>query len=200
MYYDPSGYSAIIVGLIIGAIVGATVGFGAVAYMDYQDDGMIFNGSIGWQAYLGATLLGGAIGSLLGGYVLPALSHMSFSIPTGLKLLTDTAGLTHMVVTSALTITGGQVIAGAGTLAALGGLTYMFSKIPYQGEPNTTIKQGGSYGEYDSNGNLKYRVDTTGKAHYIKKYGKKCLPHIHKFTWKIVDGVWRFIEEILPYM
>ena len=119
MYYDPSGYSAIIVGLIIGAIVGATVGFGAVAYLDYQDDGMIFNGSIGWQAYLGATLLGGAIGSLLGGYVLPALSHMSFSIPTGLKLLTDTAGFTHMVVTSAVTITGGQVIAGVGAIGIL---------------------------------------------------------------------------------
>ena len=199
MYYDPSGYSAIIVGLIIGAIVGATVGFGAVAYMDYQDDRMIFNGSIGWQAYLGATLLGGAIGSLLGGYVLPALSHMSFSIPTGLKLLTDTAGFTHMVVTSALTITGGQVIAGAGTLAALGGLTYMFARIPRQGEPNTSIKQGGSYGEYDSNGNLKYRVDTK-HSHYIKKYGKRCQPHIHKFNWKLVNDVWRFIVEILPYM
>ncbi len=34
----------------------------------------------------------------------------------------------HIVAVSAVTITGGQVIAGAGTLAALDGLTYMFSK------------------------------------------------------------------------
>lgn len=93
----------------------------------------------------------------------------------------------------------GEAIAGAGTLAALGGLTYIFWNIPRQGKPNTTIKHGGSYGEYDSNGNLKYRVDTT-HSHYIKKYGQKYQPHIHKFTWKLVNGIWRFIEEIFPYL
>ena len=142
--------------------------------MDYQDDGMIFNGSIGWQAYLGATLLGGAIGSLLGGYVLPALSHMSFSIPTGLKLLTDTAGLTHMVVTSGLTITGGQVIASAGTLAALGGLTYMFSKH----EPKMTKKLPFSWTTNQEG------IDAMKKYNGDADKAAKEIMDNHRITWK----------------
>ncbi len=35
------------------------------------------------------------------------------------------------------------------------------------GAPNSFIQNGDSYGEYDSNGNLKYRVDT-GHKHFIK--------------------------------
>ena len=42
MYYDPSGHSAILIGLIIGALIG----FGTAAYIDYRDDGQIFNGSV----------------------------------------------------------------------------------------------------------------------------------------------------------
>ena len=72
--------------------------------------------------------------------------------------------------------------------------------IPKHGAPNSKITDGGSFGEYDSNGNLSYRVDTTGHPHFIKSIGKYCLPHMHKFTWKLVNGVWRFIEEVLPYI
>ena len=42
MYANPSGHSAILIGLIIGAIIG----FGTAAYIDYQDDGQIFNESV----------------------------------------------------------------------------------------------------------------------------------------------------------
>ena len=52
----------------------------------------------------------------------------------------------------------------------------------------------------DENGNLSYRVDTTGRSHYIKSAKKSCLPHIHKFTWRLINGVWRYIEEVLPYI
>ena len=41
MFIDPSGKFAILIGLIIGALIG----FGTVAYIDYHDDGKIFNGS-----------------------------------------------------------------------------------------------------------------------------------------------------------
>ena len=69
MYYDPSGHSAILIGLIIGALIG----FGTAAYIDYRDDGQIFNGSVAWYDYLGATVLGGTIGAGLG-----AFAGMSF--------------------------------------------------------------------------------------------------------------------------
>ncbi len=82
-------------------------------------------------------------------------------------------------MSAGFTITGAQILKGAGFLLGLGIMMY---KIPMHGTPNTSIKNGGSFGEYDSNGNLIYRVDTTGKAHFIKAIQEYCLPHIHKFT------------------
>ena len=69
MFSDPSGH-AIITTIIIGAIIGATVGFGKTVYNDYQDDGDIFNGSIGAGDYVATTLtwtaIGGAVGTVVG--------------------------------------------------------------------------------------------------------------------------------------
>ena len=67
MYADPSG-QFIISTLIICAIVGAAVGFGTAAYIDYQDDGQIFNGSVKWYEYVGGTVTGAVLGA--GGAVL----------------------------------------------------------------------------------------------------------------------------------
>ncbi len=63
MYQNHDVQSAILIGLIIGAIIGACIGFGAATYIDYQDDGQVFNGSDAWYDYAGATILGGAIGA-----------------------------------------------------------------------------------------------------------------------------------------
>ena len=72
-YADPSGHfmlsTAVLIGAIIGGVVGLGVGFGIVAYNDYKDDGQIFNGSVAWYDYLGATLLGGIIGIVAGGTI-----------------------------------------------------------------------------------------------------------------------------------
>ena len=68
-YADPSGCSAILVGLIIGAFVGAVGGFGTVIYTDYQDDGQIFNGSVAWYEYLVGTAIGAILGAGVGGVV-----------------------------------------------------------------------------------------------------------------------------------
>ena len=57
---DPSGHSAVLIGLIIGAIVGVGIGFGTVAYIDYQDNGQIFNGSVKWYEYVGGMVTGAA--------------------------------------------------------------------------------------------------------------------------------------------
>ena len=68
-YYDPTGHSAIVIGLIIGAIIGAGIGFGTVAYTDYQDDGQIFNGSVKWYEYVGGTVTGAVLGAGVGGII-----------------------------------------------------------------------------------------------------------------------------------
>ena len=72
--YDPTGHFAISA-LIIGALIGAAFGFGTAAYVDYVDDGQIFNGSVSAGEYIGTTLLGGVVGGL-GGAALTGSSAM----------------------------------------------------------------------------------------------------------------------------
>ena len=110
-YADPSGSSAI----VIGAIIGAVLGFGAAAYIDYRDDGQIFNGSVAWHDYLGATLTGGAIGAGIA-YCLPAISSFagsSFSFGGGAAMLLDGTA----VAIPGITVTGTQILITIGTLA-----------------------------------------------------------------------------------
>ena len=127
-YADPSGGSAILIGLIIGAIVGAGVGFGTVAYMDYRDDGQLFNGSIAWYDYLGATLLGGVVGGAIGagvGYCLPGISSFagsSFSFGGGSAMLLDGT----VLALPGITVTGAQIMITTGMLA-LGNMLFFTS-------------------------------------------------------------------------
>ena len=129
MYADPSGHF-VVSALIIGAIVGATIGFGTAAYIDYQDDGQIFNGSVAWYDYLGATILGGTAGAAIGagiGYIAPQIgsalsSFASTSFTFGGGITLSTGGAATM--TAGLTITGAQILGAAGLLGA----TYMFAK------------------------------------------------------------------------
>jgi hypothetical protein len=79
--YDPTGHFAISA-LIIGALIGAAFGFGTAAYVDYVDDGQIFNGSVSVGAYIGTTLLGGVVGGL-GGAALTSSSAMLAGIAGG---------------------------------------------------------------------------------------------------------------------
>ncbi len=115
--YDPSSHSAILIGLIIGALIG----FGTVAYIDYQDDGQIFNGSVAWYDYLGATILGGAIGAGLG-----VFAGMSFSVSVPTFGWINSGGALMFGVTGsiAITVTGTEVLGAAGLLGAI----YMFAK------------------------------------------------------------------------
>lgn len=129
-YYDPSGHSAILVGLIIGAIVGACIGFGTAAYIDYQDDGQIFNGSVAWYDYLGTTVLGGAIGAGIG-YIAPYIGSafssfvaQKFTIGGGAYLSANG----ELVVSAGLTFTGAQVLQGASLLAEVTVMTAILGK------------------------------------------------------------------------
>ena len=120
--YDPSGNFAFFVAT---AIVGAIIGFGWAAYKDYKDDGQIFNGSVAWYDYLGATVLGGIIGGLIG-----AFAGISFSvyIPTFGWINSGGVLMCGVSGTIAVTVTGTQVLGVAGLLGA----TYMFAKTSRQ--------------------------------------------------------------------
>jgi hypothetical protein len=133
--FDPSGHSAILIGLIIGAVIGAAAGFGAAAYVDYTDDGEVFNGSVAWYDYLGATVLGAGVGAALGagiGYIAPQIasaissfSGMSFSTTLNIYGWMNKGGaLVYGVAkTMTLTVTGAQILTAAGA-----GAIYMFAK------------------------------------------------------------------------
>ena len=130
MFSDPSGHSAVLVGLIIGAIIGAGLGFGTATYIDYQDDEQIFNGSVAWYDYLGATVLGGAAGAVVGaviGNIAPqiggALSSFAAQEFTFGAYTYITAG-GELMISAGVTITGSQILNAAGLLGA----TYMFAK------------------------------------------------------------------------
>ena len=184
-YYDPSGHSVMLIGLIIGTIIGAGIGFGVAAYIDYQDDGQVFNGSVEWYDYLGATVLSGIIGGILG-----VFAGMSFSItlPTGVTLLQASGEAMTLVATGTMTLTlsGAQILGAAGLIGA----TYMFAK---KGLPNNKY-QNQQWAEamkqldvkdrdlwrrlhneiqkypYDTHNNLRKLIELLNKI--LKKWGK----------------------------
>ena len=126
MNVDPDGNVVIsLSALIIGAIVGATLAFGTVAYLDYKDDGHIFNGSIRWYDYLGATLLGGVIGAIAG-VAVGGIAGMSFTATIPTIGFVNAGGALSIGITGSVTLTvsGTQVLAGVGLL----GLSVMMAK------------------------------------------------------------------------
>ena len=165
--YDPTGHSAILIGLIIGAVIGAAVGFGTAAYIDYQDDGQVFNGSVAWYDYLGATILGGAIGAGIGagiGYIAPqigsALSSFAaqqFTFGAGTYLTASG----ELAMTAGLTITGAQILQGAGILS---GITIMASIIGKSG--GYTVKKFPN--DHDPTHVHIFGDDIADKAHSIR--------------------------------
>ena len=74
-YADPSGHSAtLLTAILIGlAAAGVATGLAVASATDYYDDGQIFNGSVAWYDYLGASVLGGAIGYGIGYLLAPAI-------------------------------------------------------------------------------------------------------------------------------
>ena len=120
MYIDPSGESITVTTLIfIGIALGATLGFGAAAYVDYVDDGEVFNGSVGIADYLVTTIIGGAIGAAAA-YAAPAIGTFLFS--------TFTLATPSIVggTAAAVSVTGAQ-IAVVG-VAAVGATIALFAK------------------------------------------------------------------------
>lgn len=116
-YFDPTGHSAILIGLIIGAIFGAAAGFGLATYKDYKDDGKVFNGSVEWYEYVGLTIAGGIIGGGLGagaGYI---ASSIGSSFAAG-GLSFSSSGAVAMLSSCQTTFVEIAGVMGAGVLFA----------------------------------------------------------------------------------
>ena len=120
-YYDPNGEFAVSA-IIICAIIGAAIGFGATAYVDYADDGKIFNGSVSTEGYVVNTIVGGVVGAFTGGI---GSSTFTFSIPS-LALLETTIGTLELVVGTTTITVNGLIVAGAGIIgiSSVGSIMY----------------------------------------------------------------------------
>ena len=180
-YCDPSGSSAIVIGLIVGA----SIGFRTAAYMDYRDDGQIFNGSIAWYDYLGATLTGAAVGAAIGAgiaYCLPAISSFagsSFSFGGGAAMLLDGS----VVVFPGITVTGTKILATTGVLT-LGGIMLFASN----NRPGNNRAQNKQY------------EDAARKAGYNPKDPavRDALQQIHQYIRKNhLNLGWRALVELI---
>lgn len=124
-YADPSGNDPLLIALLIGLGIGVAAGLGYAAYTDYQDNYDI-DGSIGWQRYLGYSIIGGAIGAGIGlpiGYFGPALAASAGSAIS--SLFTFGAG-------NALALAGGGtssvIIADVLKVALAAGVLILFAK------------------------------------------------------------------------
>ena len=182
-YTDETGESFILAAIIIGAIVGAIIGATAsgVSAANNGATGWELAGAIAEGALIGG-LIGGAIGAVAGfaaGPTAGAFLSSSFAFGSG---------------AAAVSVTGAQLATGAVIATGVG---IVFSKIPMHGDPNSFVQNGDSFGEYDENGNLKYRTDT-GHSHFIKELQDYFQPHTHHFTWRKVNGIWRFFKTVLP--
>ena len=87
---------------------GAVVGFAVATYADHKDDGKVFNGSVGWETYVCATLVGTVVGMAAGAgayYAAPAIGKfLASSISVGGSV----GG--GALATSTISITGTQVL------------------------------------------------------------------------------------------
>ena len=126
--------SLISTAILIGAAIGAAIGFGAAAYIDYKDDGQLFNGSVKWYDYLGATVLGGAIGAGIS----YALTYINSYLGTSFQLGSYMAASGELV---AVTATGAEIATG---LTALAGMGIMLSST---NRPGDNRKQNEQYRE-----------------------------------------------------
>ncbi|MCR5092185.1 MAG: hypothetical protein K6B51_05785 [Bacilli bacterium] len=138
---DPSGH--LVTALILGFVIGAIIGAGIMGYVDYQNDGELFNGDVQWYAYAGAALLGGIIGALAV-YLAPA--SLTFNVPI-IQTMASGGAMALQLTSVSVTVSGGAIvgaIAGAGLLAG----SLMFSKSANRFAKPGNNKQQNRYIDY----------------------------------------------------
>ena len=129
-YYDPSGHITLTAIIIIGLIgLGALTGFGTIAKIDSKD-GRMFNGDVGWEAYVGGTLFGGCVGGLIGYYAAPTISIFLSSTGGAIGGFAFAGGLGSTGGAIAISNAGAIALAGSIALTEVGIVSgaLMFSK------------------------------------------------------------------------
>lgn len=168
-YFDPNGEFAVSA-IIIGTIIGLAIGFGATAYVDYADDGRIFNGSVSTEGYVLNTIVGGIVGAFTGGV---GSSTFTFSIPS-LALLETTIGTLEPVVGTTTVTVNGLIVAGVGIVS----VSAIAKKIGQEGgrTPSTTTWRGVGKERIDVENHDPGIRD--GQIHYHEPNNKK---HMYDF-------------------
>ena len=184
MLVDPTGHF-VLTALIVGAIIGTIIGFGVATYIDYKDDGQVFNGSVKWYDYLGATVTGGIIGAGIGGgigYIAPAISSFastSFTIGAGVSISGGAA-----VATTGVVVSGAEILSVAGVIGSI----YLFAS---NGRPknnktqNKQMKDALRHEGLDPNSpkikDLVNRIETHIRRHGLDYGWKQLLELIRRF-------------------
>ena len=123
-FADPSGHSATLTAILIGLVIaGVATGFAIASAIDYYDDGKIFNGSVAWYDYVGASALGGAIGYGIGYLFGPALTAFAgatlFSVTFPSTAVMGAGGSVALVGGATLCVTGADILTAAAAAGAL---------------------------------------------------------------------------------
>ena len=138
-YVDPSGHFGFWAAALIGVAMLGVAGFAATMHADIADDGELFNGSVGADAYLWNTLVAGAMGGLAGGLIytfLPAIvGFLGSSFTFGSYALAS--GEAVAITISGAQIAGGVIAASLGIMAITIGKSggYTVKKYPNDHEP-----------------------------------------------------------------
>lgn len=141
MFVDPTGHSAVVIGILIGVVVGLILGLGYAAHKDRADNGEI-DGSVGFKTYAGYGLLFAIMGGIIGagiGYIWPAIRAFvssSFTIGGGLSV-SGAVGATS----GGIVITGGQILAGVSAVALTGNIVFYKGSGPRFGHNQSENRQ-----------------------------------------------------------
>ena len=116
-YVDPSGHLGFWAAALIGVAILGVAGFAATMHADIADDGELFNGSVGADAYLWNTLVAGSIGGLVGGLIFTFAPTIVGFLGSGFTLGSYALASGEAV---AITISGAQIAGGAIATTGIG--------------------------------------------------------------------------------
>ena len=139
-YVDPSGHFGFWAAALIGVAMLGVAGFAATMHADIADDGELFNGSVGADAYLWNTLVAGAMGGLAGGLIytfLPAIAgFLGSSFTLGSYALAG--GEVVAITVSGAQVAGGVIAVSLGIMAITIGKSggYIVKKHPNDHDPS----------------------------------------------------------------
>ena len=139
-YADPSGHFGFWAAALIGVGILGLAGFAATMHADIADDGKLFNGSVGADAYLWNTLVAGSIGGLVGGLIFTfaptIVGFLGSSFTLGSYALAS--GEAVAITISGAQIAGGVIAASLGIAAIMVGKSggYTVKKYPNDHDPS----------------------------------------------------------------